>query len=127
MADPGLPGSKPLTIYRGDTRVWTASFADDAGAAMDLSGRIWVSQIRANKDRGAVLATIDVDDADAATGDLVLTLTSSESANLVTADGTAKAFWDLQSDDSGVVKTWLAGVVSIKGDVSVGDDDEVTP
>ena len=127
MADPGLPGSAPLTLYRGDTRVWTVAFTTDDGDNLDLSGRTWVAQVRGDQDRGTLLATITVDTTDAATGGLTLTLPSSESLGLTTTDGRAVAYWDLQSDDSGVVTTWLAGKVKILGDVSIGDDDEVTP
>lgn len=119
-----LPGDAPLTLYRGDTRVWTVTFTDDDDVALDLSGRVWVAQIKDDKDRtNAAVATITVDDTDADSGTLVLTLPAGEAAALGN-DGTT-LYWDLQSDDSGVVQTWLAGKVKVKGDVSVGTDDVV--
>lgn len=119
-----LPGDAPLTLYRGDTRVWTVAFTDDDDVALDLSGRVWVAQIKDDKDRtNAAVASITVDDTDSATGSLTLTLSAGEAAALGN-DGTT-LYWDLQSDDSGVVQTWLAGKVKVKGDVSVGTDDVV--
>ncbi len=123
-----LPGTAPLTLYRGDTRVWVVAFTADDGSSLDLSGRTWVAQIRTDLARtDPVVATITVDDADAATGELTLTLPAGEAANLGPLDASGKAalHWDLQSDDAGVVQTWLAGKVKVTGDVSVGADDVV--
>ena len=58
---------------------------------------------------------------------IIVTYDVSESLKLVTEGGTGTAYWDLQSDDTGVVTTWLAGKVKILGDVSTGADDEETP
>jgi len=119
-----LPGDAPLTLYRGDTRVWTVTFVDDSDVSLDLSGRTWVAQIKDDKDRtNAAVATITVDDTDSATGELLLTLPAGQAAALGN-DGTT-LYWDLQSDDDGVVQTWLAGKVKVTGDVSVGTDDVV--
>lgn len=124
-----LPGEANLDLYRGDTRVWTVAFTDDAGTALDLSGRTWVAQIRSDRNRtDPAVATITVDDSDAATGSITLTLPADEAAALGPLDadtGRATLYWDLQSDDSGVVQTWLAGKITVTGDVSVGTDDVV--
>lgn len=124
-----LPGKADLALYRGDTRVWTVAFtADDGTTPLDLSGRVWVASIRSDLNRtDPVVATITVDDTDSATGSLTLTLAADEAVNLgpLDDDGKATLFWDLQSDDSGTVQTWLAGKVKVTGDVSVGTDDVV--
>ena len=123
-----LPGKADLSLYRGDTRVWVVAFTADDGTSLDLSGRTWVAQIRSDLNRtDPVVATITVDDTDSATGSLTLTLTAAEAANLGPLDDTGKAtlHWDLQSDDAGIVQTWLAGKVKVVGDVSIGADDVV--
>lgn len=123
-----LPGKADLTLYRGDTRVWMVTFTADDGSALDLSGQTWVAQIRSDLARtDPVVATVTVDDTDSATGGLTLTLPAGEAANLGPLDDAGKAtlHWDLQSDDAGVVQTWLAGKVKVTGDVSVGADDVV--
>lgn len=123
-----LPGNADLKLYRGDTRVWLVTFTADDGSDLDLSGRTWVAQIRSDLARtDPVVATVTVDDTDAATGTLTLTLPADEAANLgpLNDKGQAVLYWDLQSDDAGVVQTWLAGKVKVTGDVSVGADDVV--
>lgn len=123
-----LPGTYNFAAYRGDTRELTLTFADTSTppAPVDMSAWTWEAQIRATKDEpDSVIATITVDDADANIGTLVLTLSADESANLVTgeaagfASGKATYFWDLQGTQGAVVKTWLAGKVSVTGDVTV--------
>lgn len=122
-----LPGKADLALYRGDTRVWVVDFTADDGTDLDLSGRTWVAEIRSDLNRtDPAVATITVDDTDAATGSLTLTLSAGEAAALgPLVDGKATLYWDLQSDDDGVVQTWLAGKVKVTGDVSVGTDDVV--
>jgi len=108
--------------------VWLVTFTADDGSDLDLSNRTWVAQIRSDLARtDPVVATITVDDTDSATGTLTLTLPADEAANLgpLDAKGQAVLHWDLQSDDAGVVQTWLAGKVKVTGDVSVGADDVV--
>ena len=124
MADPGMPGDAPLELYRGDERVWTVTLTDDDDTPLDLSGREWTAQIRVNKDRGTLLATITVDATDADEGRLTLTLPTSQAKTLATTLGKASGFWDLQADDGGSVKTWLAGKVKVIGDVSTDSSDE---
>lgn len=117
-----LPAPSDIKVYRGDYYEWIDEFADDATtppSPIDLSDRTWLCQIRTDKDRGALVATIDVDTTDAATGRIVRRLTSEESSKLVTRSGTALYYWDLQSIEvSGRKKTWLAGKVKVTGDVS---------
>lgn len=127
MAVTTLPGKYDLTglraIYRGDTRTWPVTFQHNDGTEdepelvpIDLSGCTFRAQIRATKDDPDVMAVIEVDDADAATGVLVLTLTAEEAEQL---EGTS-AYWDLEvtTTATDVVHTYLAGKVKIVGDVS---------
>jgi hypothetical protein len=112
-----LPGNYPLTLYRGDTRVWQLRFRDDDDEATtsDLTGVTWLAQIRA-RDDDTVLASMSVDDEHAAEGELVLTLTASATSSLPV--GSAQS-WDLQATrPDGSVRTYLAGRVRVRGDVS---------
>lgn len=118
----GLPGTLNITAYRGDTKAWTVAFADDSTppTAVDVSAWTWLAQVRSTLDEpNSVVATFDVDTTDAATGTLVVTLPATEAANLITVDGRATYYWDLQGTNGTVVKTWLAGKVKVTGDVSV--------
>lgn len=117
-----LPGKYDFAAYRGDTKEWTIAFADDSTppAPVDMSAWSWEAQIRSTLDEPtSVLATLTVDATAAATGSLTLTLPATESANLVTDQGKATYYWDLQGTDGSVVKTWLAGKVKVTGDVTV--------
>ena len=115
----GLPGKLDIAAYRGDTKQWTIDFAEGA-VATDMSAWTWLAQIRSTLDEpDSVVATFTVDDTDAATGALVLTLPAAQADNLVTVVGRATYYWDLQGTDGAVVKTWLAGKVKVTGDVSV--------
>lgn len=115
MAEP-LPATSKLTLYRGDTRVWTDVFTDGT-EPYDLTGHTFVAEIRADRNRGSVVATIDCVVTDAAGGVVQRTLTSTE-ADKLGDDGT-RLYWDLQSTDAdGVVRTWLAGPVIVKGDAT---------
>lgn len=115
-----LPATYNITAYRGDTKEWTLTFTDDDDAPVDMSGKTWLAQIRATLDEpDSVIATFTVDTTSAATGVLGLTLPATQSALLVTVKGKATYYWDLQATESGVVKTWLAGKVTVTGDVSV--------
>jgi hypothetical protein len=125
MASEPLPGVYPMTLYRGDTRVWELTFTeDDETTPIDMTGKTWLAEIRKSDASGApVIATIDIDDTDAATGVLVMTLTADEADGLtedvLTEDGGKyKAAWDLEGTDGDVVRTYLSGKVTVKGDVS---------
>jgi hypothetical protein len=117
----GLPAKLNLKLYRGDTRVWTTTFTDGE-EPVDLSGHTWLCEIRPDRNRGTVVATIDVDTTEAATGVIRRTLTASEAEKLpgqAEGEEVPVLFWDLQSTSAeGSVQTWLYGTVKVEGDVS---------
>ncbi len=114
MAAP-LPAKQDLTLYRGDTRVWTDTFTVD-GDPMDLTGHTFLAQIRANPDDDEPMAVMDVDVLDADAGVIQRTLTAEEAAKLVPG----RAHWDLQvrRTSDGHVRTYIGGAVKITADVS---------
>lgn len=115
MAEP-LPAKVPLKLYRGDTRIWEDVFTTVAGAPIDLTGYVFLAQIRADTEIGSsVMATMDVDIVDPAAGRIRRTLTAAEANKLVVGSAT----WDLQGTaPDGVVRTYMTGRVRILGDVS---------
>lgn len=118
----GLPAPLKLKLYRGDTRVWTSTFTDDAtGDPLDLTGHVWLCEVRADRSRGEVLATLEVDTTEAVTGVIRRTLTAEQADLLPPTDPTDPEsfyWWDLQSTKDGHVQTWLAGKVTVEGDAS---------
>ena len=123
MAEP-LPAKVNLTLYRGDTRVWTDIFTEtvaDAVVPKDLTGYTFLSQIRDDKNRGEIVATIAVEADDPAAGTIVRTLTAEEADKLPGEEPGQAApvlYWDLQSTKDGMVRTWMAGSVKVKGDAT---------
>lgn len=115
MAEP-LPATSKLTLYRGDTRIWTDVFSDGTNP-VDLTGHTFLAEIRADRNRGEVVATIAVEVTDPTGGVVRRTLTATE-ADKLGNDG-ERLYWDMQSTDAdGVVRTWLAGPVVVKGDAA---------
>lgn len=111
-----LPAPVKLTLYRGDTRIWTDVFTEGT-TPVDLTGHAFLAQIRADRNRGEVVASIDVQVTDAAAGTIRRTLTATEADKL--GDDGARLFWDMQSTDAdGNVRTWMAGAVVVKGDAT---------
>lgn len=112
-----LPANYPITLYRGDTRVWMDEFSDGAtGDPIDLSGYTFVAQIRESREASDVLAEMTVDDSEAELGRLTRTLSATDSGALPIGS----AFWDLQATRTadGFVRTYLAGRVRVTGDIS---------
>jgi hypothetical protein len=124
VADEPLPANVPLTLYRGDTRVWSDTIERNTGTdavpvwvPYDLTGHTFLAQVRATKDRTSALkATIACVAADPTTGVVVFTLTALE------ADGldVNPCYWDFQITRTadGFRRTHLAGKVKVLGDVS---------
>ena len=112
---------------RGD--IWgPIQFA--AQTPFDLSGRTWVAQVRASKDRPSeVIAEMVVDDSDAASGVIRVSILPSQSTNLATGpsvnpdwpEGKATYYWDVEGtplDNPEGTKTWFGGKIKVDGDVS---------
>ncbi len=122
MADEPLPADEPLDLYRGDTRLWELHLADDpippatVGLPIDLTGYEFLAEIRASADPDAALmASFAIDVVDATGGIITPTLTATEAAKLI--PGSAKHDLQLTNPD-GDVRTWVAGRVKVRGDVS---------
>ncbi len=109
-----VPAKQNITIMRGDTEVFNITLTDSAGAAIDLTGSTFLSQIRYERDSSTVAASFTCSITNAAAGQVALTLSSASSAGLTA--GTA--FWDLQRTLAGVVTTLVAGKCTILADVT---------
>jgi hypothetical protein len=119
---PFLPANDAETLYRGDTRTWTDVLEENTGTdaapiwtPLDVTGWIFLSQIRADTESTTVMATVAVAITDAAAGTITRTLSATEAAKLVPG----KVYFDLQATHpDGSVRTYLAGKWTVKGDVS---------
>jgi hypothetical protein len=109
-----VPAKQDIKIMRGDTEVFNITVTDSAGAAVNLTGDVFTSQIRYNRDDSSVAASFTCVVTDPIAGQVSLTLPAATSATLVS--GTA--YWDLQRNDSGVITTIVAGKCTILADVT---------
>jgi hypothetical protein len=109
-----VPAKQDIKIMRGDTEVFNITVTDSTGAPIDLTGDIFTSQIRYNRDDSSIAATFNCTIVDPLLGAVRLTLPAGTSAGLVA--GTA--FWDLQRNDTSVITTIIAGKCTILADVT---------
>lgn len=109
-----VPAKQDIKIMRGDTEVFNITVTDNNGAAVDLTGDVFTSQIRYNRDDTSIAASFACTITNATAGQVRLTL-SATSSSLLTA-GTA--FWDLQRNNDGVITTIIAGKCTILADVT---------
>lgn len=109
-----VPAKQDIKIMRGDTEVFNITVTDSAGAAVDLTGDTFTSQIRYNRNDSSVAAAFTCTITNAAQGQVRLTLPADTSATLT--DGVA--YWDLQRNDAGTITTIVAGKCTILADVT---------
>jgi hypothetical protein len=114
------PGECDLSgVRRGDTVSFRVTVTEDDGTtAKDVSGYTWLAQLRETADSATALAEFTVDDTDAATGILVLTLPAADWPAEASPEPAEKWAWDLQGTSGTTVRTYLAGKFQVKGDVS---------
>ena len=109
------PANFPISIRVGDTETINLSMQDSAGAAINIAGRTYASQIRPSADSSTVLASFNCAlVGSGSTGQVTCTLPASTTATL--SPGTA--VFDLQETNGTVITTILAGQVTITQDVT---------
>ena len=109
-----MPATLNIAVRTGDTETISVTITDETGAAVDIEGRAYAAQIRANASDTAVLATFTCAITDAAAGKLTATLSAASTAALTPG----LAVWDLQETSGTTVTTLLAGQVTIVQDVT---------
>ena len=108
-----LPGFKPLKLYKGDTFAMRLSLDVDS-ANYNITSHTFTAQIK-EKGKTTVVAEFDYEIENAAGGVVLLTLSATESANLV---GGRKYEYDVEMNNSGTISTILKGPVVVVADVS---------
>ena len=105
-----------LTLRMGDTETVTVTIQDENGSAVNISGRTYAAQVRANAEDTTILATFTCTIVNAAQGILTATLSSTATRALTPGLGV----WDLQETNptGPVITTLLAGQVTIIQDVT---------
>ncbi len=104
-----------LEIYRGDAFSRTYRFLDGT-TPRDLSGYVLAAQSREQANSETVAATFTIDSADAAAGEVTISLPASTTATLPEF-----MVWDLQATAAGNaedVETLVRGAVHVTADVT---------
>jgi len=104
-----------ITCRRGDTFTLEFTFSDDAGAAIDLTSYTWKMDVKeTDTSSGDIIADNSFTYSGTALGVLTITATA---AVMAAVEGGLYVY-DLQSNSSGSVKTWVYGLFKINEDVS---------
>jgi hypothetical protein len=105
-----------ITCRKGDSFRLELTFKDDTGAVINLTGYTWKLDVR-ETDTSA--STIIEDDAFSYSGTAqgVLTITAAPVTMAAVSGGLY--VYDLQSTNTGAVKTWLYGIFKVNEDVTL--------
>jgi hypothetical protein len=102
-----------LSVYAGDTFSQTFTFKED-GSAIDLvdaGWSAWTAQYRKNAS-STTAVSFAVDTSAAASGQITISLSATQTANL------ESGVFDLQATQGSLVRTWIAGGLSVTKDVT---------
>lgn len=110
-----MPETVDISIYQGDSFTVTLHFWSDAAhtSPLDVSGRVYRSQIRPRPGHATLLAEFSVDMTDASDGTVLLSLTPAQTA-LLRRD----CAWDVEQQVDTIVLTIVAGDVDVTRDVT---------
>ncbi len=108
------PADQDLIITRGDTETIVATIQNDAGTAINITGRTYRAQIRSTQDSTTIRGSFTCTVTDGAAGQVTCVLSAADSATL----SPGLAYWDLEENASGIISTILAGSVTVLADVT---------
>jgi hypothetical protein len=105
-----------ITCRKGDSFRLELTFKDDTGAVLNLTGYTWKLDVReTDTSSSAILEDSAFSYSGTAQGVLTITATAVTMAGI---DGGIYVY-DLQSTNSGSVKTWLYGIFKVNEDVTL--------
>ena len=108
-----LPAKLSYKIMRGDDFADQVTIKEgDPSAAVDVSARTFTAQVRSTPD-GAVIASMTIDMASAASGVVGYSL-----ADTTTDDLAGSYVWDFQQSTGGVIRTLMGGAFVVEKDVT---------
>lgn len=104
-----------ITCRRGDTFKLEFTFTDDDGDAIDLTSYTWKMDVKETDTSSSdIIADSSFTYSGNSDGELTVTATA---ATMASVSGGLYVY-DLQSTNSGTVKTWVYGIFKINEDVS---------
>lgn len=104
-----------ITCRKGDTFKLELTFTDSDGVAIDISGYTWKMDVKETDTSASdIIAEDSFTYSGASNGKLSITATATVMSGV---DGGLYVY-DLQSTNSGDVKTWVYGIFKVNEDVS---------
>ena len=104
-----------ITCRKGDTFTLEFTFTDNDGDAIDLTGYAWKMDV---KETDTSSSDIIADDSFTYSGTNAGVLTITATASVMAGVSGGLYVYDLQSTNSGTVKTWVYGLFKVNEDVS---------
>ena len=104
-----------ITCRKGDTFKLELNFTDDSGTAIDISSYSWKMDV---KETDTSASDIIAEDSFTYTGNSSGKLTIEATAAVMAGVDGGLYVYDLQSTNSGEVKTWVYGIFKVNEDVS---------
>lgn len=104
-----------ITCRKGDTFKLEFTFTDSDGDAIDISSYSWKMDVKeTDTSSGDILGDADFSYTGISSGKLTVTATAATMAGITSG----LYVYDLQSTNSGTVKTWVYGLFKINEDIS---------
>jgi len=112
-----MTATRNIVLERDTDFSESLTFYSDAcfSTTLDVSDYTFQAQIRATDTSSTVIATFTIDTTDAATGNIVLSLTAAQTLALTAGS----YFWDLRCvDANSVVSRWVSGTATVAGTIT---------
>jgi hypothetical protein len=109
-----MAATRNITIYQGDTYAHELRIKDSANANVNITSRTYTGQIRKKRNSDTITATFTSTLTNAANGVVVMSLTSSNTANI----SAGSYVYDFQETNGETVTTLITGVCTVTGDVT---------
>lgn len=109
-----MAATRNITIYQGDTYAHELRIKDSSNANVNITSRTYTGQIRKKRNSDTAAATFTSEITNGANGIVVMSLTSSITANI--AAGTY--VYDFQETNGAIITTLITGTVTVTGEVS---------
>jgi hypothetical protein len=109
-----MAATRDISIYQGDTYAHELRIKDSANANVNITSRTYTGQIRKKRNSDTITATFTSTLTNAANGVVVMSLTSSNTANI----SAGSYVYDFQETNGATVTTLITGVCTVTGDVT---------
>jgi hypothetical protein len=109
-----MAATRDISVYQGDTYAHELRIKDSANANVNITSRTYTGQIRKKRNSDTITATFTSTLTNAANGVVVMSLTSSNTANI----SAGSYVYDFQETNGATVTTLITGVCTVTGDVT---------